>query len=509
MKNFKKLFSIAAIVAIVGTFAPVATLGAATYSEELEGAYDYAYNNGITTMSSIDNADMYGSLTRIAMAKMMANYAVEVLGKNPDATKECSFPDVSEELDAQYDNGVTKACQLGLMGVGIDNFNPNGLVTRAEFGTVLSRALYGDANNGGTPYYADHLAALKDAGIMNNIDTPTQLEVRGYVMLMMQRASGNATPAICELPENVLACSLELDTCPAECQNVTPVVPGFITVSSVGSVTTQYVPKNAVNKKIGSIKLTAGENDTTVTSVTIKHAGLANTNSDLLVKLLTTAGATATNEKYFTNNEATLRFSPSLVLKAGSSMTFDVVASIDGEQNEHHEFSVSSAIVVNGTASGLPVVLGNLNTTSYTVNTGTELEIASASSIAAGKVQEKIVTVDISNPDIDINVAGLTLTSTGDIDLPDALDNVKAYYEGVVVGNVTMTDDEIVVAGLDIDAIDGETISLDIKADTTYIGATDYTTFQIKKNDLLATEIVTNEQVRSVATDNTSELTFN
>jgi hypothetical protein len=204
MKNFKKLFSMAAIVAIVGTFAPVATLGAATYSEELEGAYDYAYNNGITTMSSIDNADMYGSLTRIAMAKMMANYAVEVLGKTPDTTKECSFPDVSEELDAQYDNGVTKACQLGLMGVGIDNFNPNGLVTRAEFGTVLSRALYGDANNGGTPYYADHLAALKDAGIMNNIDNPSMLEVRGYVMLMMQRA--DTTPSICELPENVVAC---------------------------------------------------------------------------------------------------------------------------------------------------------------------------------------------------------------------------------------------------------------------------------------------------------------
>lgn len=82
----------------------VPTTFAATYSDELEGAYDYAYENGITTMDSIDNANMYGSLTRIALAKMIANYAMDVLGLTPDTDKECSFPDVSDSLDAQYDN---------------------------------------------------------------------------------------------------------------------------------------------------------------------------------------------------------------------------------------------------------------------------------------------------------------------------------------------------------------------------------------------------------------------
>ena len=75
------------------------------------------------------------------------------------------------------------------MGVGISSFNPSGVVTRAEFGTVLSRALWGNAHNiTTTPYYTAHLQALKDAGIMNMISNPKQLEVRGYVMLMMQRA---------------------------------------------------------------------------------------------------------------------------------------------------------------------------------------------------------------------------------------------------------------------------------------------------------------------------------
>jgi len=188
MKNFKKLFASLAIVAMLASTVPTAVLGTGSYSDELEGAYDYAYTLGITTQSTIDTANMYGSLTRVAMAKMMANYAIEVLGLIPDTSMTCEFPDVTAALDAQYDNGVTNACQLGLMGVGIDSFNPNGLVTRAQFGTVLSRALYGDVYNDGNPYYVNHLNALKDAGIMNYIDNPNQNEIRGYVMLMMQRA---------------------------------------------------------------------------------------------------------------------------------------------------------------------------------------------------------------------------------------------------------------------------------------------------------------------------------
>jgi hypothetical protein len=39
------------------------------------------------------------------------------------------------------------SCQLGLMGQGITNFRPDDVVTRAEFGTVVSRMLRGNENN--------------------------------------------------------------------------------------------------------------------------------------------------------------------------------------------------------------------------------------------------------------------------------------------------------------------------------------------------------------------------
>jgi hypothetical protein len=120
------------------------------------------------------------------MAKMMVNYSKEVLGITPDTSLPCAFTDIAGE-SAELKGYIIQACQMGLMGVGITAFNPGGVVTRAQFGTVLSRALYGTTNEGGTPYYLNHLKALKDNGIITNIDPDLQ-EIRGYVMLMLERA---------------------------------------------------------------------------------------------------------------------------------------------------------------------------------------------------------------------------------------------------------------------------------------------------------------------------------
>ena len=74
------------------------------------------------------------------------------------------------------------------MGKDSTTFNPNGTVTRAQFGTILSRVLYGTGYEGGQPYYVNHLKALQTNGVITNID-PTLQETRGYVMLMLMRAT--------------------------------------------------------------------------------------------------------------------------------------------------------------------------------------------------------------------------------------------------------------------------------------------------------------------------------
>ena len=157
------------------------------YTQEQEDAYQWARAREITTTNSIEQADMGGSLTRIAMAKMISQYAINILEKTPDLSQDCQFADVDPQLDESYNRGVTLSCQLGLMGKGGKFFNPHKTVTRAELGTVLSRLLYGLED--GNPYYFPHLGKLKDEEIIKN-DDPILKEQRGYFMLMLMRSQG-------------------------------------------------------------------------------------------------------------------------------------------------------------------------------------------------------------------------------------------------------------------------------------------------------------------------------
>ncbi len=158
-----------------------------SYDAELEWAYNYAYNVGITTMTPIENANMNGKLIRAHMAKMMSNYATEILELTPDTSKVCDYDDI-ENQNEELKWFIIQSCQLWLMWVGIDSFDPEGTVTRAQFGTVLSRAIYWEINNWWEPYYVNHLNALKTDWIMNVINNPSMNEIRWYVMLMMKRA---------------------------------------------------------------------------------------------------------------------------------------------------------------------------------------------------------------------------------------------------------------------------------------------------------------------------------
>ncbi len=159
------------------------------YSEEFQKAYEFAYKHGITTMDSIEKADMEGPLTRIAMAKMLSYYAINVLWLQPDETRVNKFNDVSDQMDAEYNNAVSLAYQLWIMWINMpkNRFRPNDLVTRAEFATALSRMLYKIAD-WKDKYYSTHLAKLMEEKIITN-NNPNLQELRGYVMIMLMRSA--------------------------------------------------------------------------------------------------------------------------------------------------------------------------------------------------------------------------------------------------------------------------------------------------------------------------------
>ena len=220
--NIKKLFAILAGVSMVANVALPGLAQAETPDTELGQAYEWARSKEITTMDSYEAANMYGAVTRAQLAKMLSNWAMNVRGLTPDESLACEFNDVAS-VQGDLKGFIKTSCQLGLMGQGITSFRPYDKISRAEFGTALSRALWGNENNTTeTPYYAKHLNALKTAGIMTQIDNPENRdEIRGYVMLMLMRAEANEVD--CTDADIMLVClDPELDAykeCPAACRD--------------------------------------------------------------------------------------------------------------------------------------------------------------------------------------------------------------------------------------------------------------------------------------------------
>lgn len=170
---------------------PICSVVNSIFSEEQNQAYTWACERDITTIRAIEKARLNDPLTRAEFAKMMAMYATKVLGKQIVTTGEVKYADVDSFLGDLADY-IKLAYQLQIMGIDahgkpLEYFNPHALVSRAEFGTVLSRVLFGaEYNQSGEKWYEKHLNALKAVKILN-VMTPTMQERRGWVMLMMKR----------------------------------------------------------------------------------------------------------------------------------------------------------------------------------------------------------------------------------------------------------------------------------------------------------------------------------
>ena len=153
---------------------------------EILSAYNWSYSKWITTMQSVSQANMDKPIIRAELAKMISNYAMNILWMQPDTSKTCYF--LNSNINSELAAYVIRSCQLWLMWQWISDFRPNDTVTRAEFWTVLSRTLRWNENEWWSIYYENHLKMLKLKWIMNKIDFPLNKEIRGYVMLMLMRA---------------------------------------------------------------------------------------------------------------------------------------------------------------------------------------------------------------------------------------------------------------------------------------------------------------------------------
>ena len=116
MSTFKKLFASIAAVMIVVSTAPVAVFGQASRTAEQQGSYDFAFDNGLTTMAP-SAARLNDHTTRGEFAKIISNYSMNVLGLTADADAQCGFSDLASVAGTDLADYAVTACQLGLMGI--------------------------------------------------------------------------------------------------------------------------------------------------------------------------------------------------------------------------------------------------------------------------------------------------------------------------------------------------------------------------------------------------------
>ena len=163
------------------------------YTQEFQEAYEFAHEKWITTMPTIQEAQMDWKLTRIAMAKMLSQYAMNVLGQKPANIVTPKFNDVTDKQNSDYDDWVILAYQLWIMWQNMpwNNFRPNDEVTRAEFATALSRMAYWTSDweyKATSKYYVHHMKKLVEEWIITK-DDPKMKELRWYVMIMLMRSA--------------------------------------------------------------------------------------------------------------------------------------------------------------------------------------------------------------------------------------------------------------------------------------------------------------------------------
>ncbi len=176
-------------------------------TSEMVQAYKFAYEHGITTKETFEESDTEELLNRKELAKILSLFAVNVMWMEPEEWKAGSesFNDTKRE-NSEMKWYMKSACELWLMWLESDwitvanHFDPNKSVTRAEFGTTLSRLLYGWVNNlhddldrRNNEWYEKHLRALKDNKIMTQVEWEwvKKIEIRWYVMLMLMRSANN------------------------------------------------------------------------------------------------------------------------------------------------------------------------------------------------------------------------------------------------------------------------------------------------------------------------------
>ncbi|MDR1136468.1 MAG: S-layer homology domain-containing protein [Clostridiales Family XIII bacterium] len=181
-------------------------------------------DSGYHVKDVIVNGQSVGAVTSYTFEKAQTSNKIEVVFEKTEATTSAAisgaaitegeaplgFTDI--EAGSWYQEAVAFVLEKGIaQGTSDTKFSPQGLVTRAQFITMLCRAYGIEERTGdnfadaGSTWYSGYLAAAKQlgisAGIGDNLFAPEQEVTREQMMVLLYNYFKSVTPEI-NVPEN-------------------------------------------------------------------------------------------------------------------------------------------------------------------------------------------------------------------------------------------------------------------------------------------------------------------
>jgi len=165
------------------------------YTPEINSAYNFWYQFGLTTLSPCTRARLQDKITRAQMAKMLVQFVTKVLWwdtarvDHPWCSEFKDIANISKDLQAN----VILSCKLWIMWLHpdwtpLENFMPNETVYRKYLATTISRILRWQAYEAKAweLFYTKHIAKLVDEKIITQ-PNPNFEELRSRVLIILER----------------------------------------------------------------------------------------------------------------------------------------------------------------------------------------------------------------------------------------------------------------------------------------------------------------------------------
>ncbi|MBQ9553960.1 hypothetical protein IJU97_03230 [bacterium] len=314
---------------------------------------------------------------------------------------------------------------------------------------------------------------------MTKIEDPNQMEIRGWVMLMLERASesGVISDSECNDPAVLLACALGSDGCPAKCQKdanededtaTAGSIEGMPIAGDLSIAVADYSSSIKSAPAVGTVIFNAvdfkASEKVTIESVKLERTGLSDKSNIKGVWFEKDGVAVSAKASLSTDGTATTRFYNNY--SVNGTDTLDLIAELSGSAGAEIAFKITG---VTSTAKN-----ASFNTTTTTYRTtdykvaNVEFAVSGVGSGEANKVSYKVgdsesfeigkFTITNNRPsgvseDRDIVLKSLKLKNNESLDLGDTFKNVYVTRDGKTVSKRVELDGKTMTIYFDDDEL--------------------------------------------------------